>query len=133
MVEELMLYEHGKDNSRKFALSLLQNLENAFPKWTLSSKVIIKCGYHPATLETLRKNGLIRMSKIPLIGIPKKEDAKFIEAYQITSDGISFLNSLKQKKTNSRLLVLTWVIVIMTVLLSIDPIFKLIKIFLAQT
>lgn len=132
MENESMLYEHGKGNSRRFALLLLETLEGVFPKWTTSSEVIIKWGYQEGTLETLRKNNLIEMTNIEITGLPKEEGKKFIEAYKITADGINFLNSLKQKKMNERLLRLTWAIVFLTVVLAIEPISKIIRFLFAQ-
>lgn len=95
------------EKSKKDTLRLLKSLEKIFPEDIATAKNFDYIGdFDKRAIKTLKENGLIEEKQYSLKGLPRGEENKAI-FYKITSNGIEFLNGLKQKRTNILLLILT--------------------------
>lgn len=100
----------------KKSIKLLKKIERTFPGDSLindkSSPLTLRdIGTDEETfnlLKILEKSGLIVGWAYRVEGLPKKEKEVRIEAVKITPLGIELLNGLRQKRTNTILIILTF-------------------------
>ncbi len=113
---------------RKRSIKLLKKLEKTFQGDFLLSgfNLPLTSGVDDNTfkaLKILEKNGLIIAKGYKLEGLPGPEKEKKLEVPQITLTGLEFLNGLKQRQTNRRLVILT----ILMAVIGVVQIFLLLK------
>ena len=96
------------DNSRKFAIEILKELEKVFPEDMVSagSGFNFYGEFDQKAIRTLIDNGLIEEKEYAINGNIRGSPTKAV-VYKITSKGIEFLNNLEQKRTNKLIVVLT--------------------------
>jgi predicted transcriptional regulator len=94
------------DNSRKFAIEILKELEKVFPEdmVTAGSGFNFYGEFDQRAIKTLIDNGLIEEKEYP-VKVAERSTKAIV--YKITSKGIEFLNNLEQKKTNKLIIILT--------------------------
>ena len=107
--------------SRRFAIRELKYLDKIFPQDMLTADRDPLRGpsrINQKVMKTLQDNGLIEHIKYPVKEPPK---GVLTDVYipKITVKGIEFLNGLRQKRTNTLLLILT-------ILIAITSIFQII-------
>ncbi len=112
----------------KSTKKLLKYLEEIFPQTIISTPLenvdkfnkILKYinNFDEKTFKILEKEELIKHVYYSMVGMPKGKSNK-TRATMITSKGVEFLNGLRQKRTNTFLLILT-------ILLSIIGIIQII-------